>query len=100
VRYFHHHLRGAALDLVVYGGLAEFSYTIYQPGTVGTDQIGDGAIAGAVNIMRKLCGADWVPNEVLLAHRRPADVEPYRQLFRAPILFNAERNAITFPASS
>lgn len=99
VRYFHHHLRGAALDLVVYGGLAEFSYTIYQPGTVGTDQIGDGAIAGAVNIMRKLCGADWVPNEVLLAHRRPADVEPYRQFFRAPILFNAERNAITFPAS-
>ena len=99
VRYFHHHLRGAALDLVVDGGLAEFSYTIYQPGTEGTDQIGDGAIAGAVNIMRELCGTDWVPNEVLLAHRRPANVGPYRKFFRAPILFNAERNAITFPAS-
>ena len=99
VRFFHHHLRGAALDLVVDGGLAVFSYTIYQPGTEGTDQVGDGAIAGAVNVMRELCGSHWTPNEVLLAHRRPADVEPYRQFFRAPILFDAEQNAITFPAS-
>jgi AraC-like DNA-binding protein len=99
VRYFHHHLRGAALDLVVHGGLAVFSYTIYQPGTEGTDQVGDGAIAGAVNIMRQLCGSDWSPNEVMLAHRRPGDVEPYRQFFRTPILFDAEQNAITFPES-
>ena len=56
-------------------------------------------MAGAVNIMRGLCGADWNPSEVMLAHRRPADVEPYRQMFRAPIRFDAEQNALIFPKS-
>ena len=56
-------------------------------------------MAGAVNIMRGLCGAQWTPSEVMLAQRRPAHIEPYRQFFRAPILFNAEQNAISFPAA-
>ena len=99
VRFFHHHLRGASIDLVVDGQLAVLDYMIYQPGTEATDQIGDGAMAGAVNIMRGLCGADWSPCEVMLAHRRPAAVEPYRRLFRAPIRFDAEQNALIFPAS-
>jgi AraC-like DNA-binding protein len=99
VRFFHHHLRGASIDVVVEGELAILDYTIYQPGTEATDQIGAGAMAGAVNIMRGLCGADWNPSEVMLAHRRPADVEPYRRIFRAPIRFDAEQNALIFPAS-
>jgi len=99
VRFFHHHLRGASIDVVVDGELAIFDYTIYQPGTEATDQIGAGAMAGAVNIMRGLCGADWNPGEVMLAHRRPADVDPYRRIFRAPIRFDAEKNALIFPAS-
>ena len=99
VRFFHHHLRGASIDVVVEGELAILDYTIYQPGTEATDQIGAAAIAGAVNIMRGLCGADWNPSEVMLAHRRPADVEPYRRIFRAPIRFDAEQNALIFPAS-
>jgi AraC-like DNA-binding protein len=99
VRFFHHHLRGASIDVVVDGELAVFDYTIYQPGTEATGQIGAGAMAGAVNIMRGLCGADWNPSEVMLALRRPANVEPYRRLFRAPIRFDAEQNALVFPAS-
>ena len=99
VRFFHHHLRGASIDVVVAGELAILDYTIYQPGTEATGQIGAGAMAGAVNIMRGLCGADWNPSEVMLAHRRPADVEPYRQMFRAPIRFDAEQNALIFPKS-
>ena len=99
VRFFHHHLRGASIDLIIEDQLAVFDYTIYQPGTVGTDHVGAAAMAGAVNIMRGLCGTQWTPNEVMLAHRRPANVEPYRQFFRAPILFDAEQNAIAFPAA-
>jgi AraC-like DNA-binding protein len=99
VRFFHHHLRGASTDVVFEGQVAFLSYTIYQPGTVGTDHIGAAAMAGAVNIMRGLCGAQWTPSEVMLAQRRPAHIEPYRQFFRAPILFNAEQNAISFPAA-
>jgi AraC-like DNA-binding protein len=99
VRFFHHHLRGASIDVVVDGELAMFDYTIYQPGTEATDQVGAGAMAGAVNIMRALCGADWNPREVMLAHRRPKDATPYRRVFRAPIRFDAEQNALVFQAS-
>ena len=99
VRFFHLHVRGASIDVIVDGDLAIFDYTIYQPGTEVTDQIGAGAMAGVVNTMRELCGADWNPSEVMLAHRRPVDVEPYRRLFRAPIRFDAEQNAVIFPTS-
>jgi AraC-like DNA-binding protein len=99
VRFFHHHLRGASIDVVVDGEIALFDYMIYQPGTEATDQVGAGAMAGAVNIMRALCGAEWNPREVMLAHRRPTDAAPYRRIFRAPIRFDAEQNALVFQAA-
>jgi AraC-like DNA-binding protein len=45
-----------------------------------------------------LVGADWNPTEVLLPRAAPADSEPYRRHFRAPIRFNQEIATIVFPA--
>jgi AraC-like DNA-binding protein len=50
------------------------------------------------NIMRELCGADWRPIEAWFAHRRPADVGPFRRFFRVPLRFDAEQFALVFPA--
>ena len=36
---------------------------------------------------------------MLLAHAPPADASPYRRLFRCPVRFNAELNALRFPGS-
>ena len=98
VRYFHLHARGVSLSLTVHDDAATWGYTIHLPHTVATDQVGDGAAAAMLNIMRSLCGPEWAPAEVLLAHRRPADERPYRQVFRAPLRFDAESNGLTFPA--
>lgn len=46
--------------------------------------------------MRELCGAGWVPSEVLIAHAPPADTSPYRRLFRCPVRFDCELNALRF----
>jgi AraC-like DNA-binding protein len=46
------------------------------------------------NIMRALCGPDWLPREVRLAHRRPANVQPFRRFFQAPLQFDAEQDAL------
>lgn len=98
VRYLHLHVGGAVTTLKVYGDVAVFGYDIYQPQVEATDQIGDGAVAIMFNIMCTLCGPDWKPIEVLFAHRKPKDVEPFRRFFRAPLRFDAEQNALQFSA--
>jgi AraC-like DNA-binding protein len=98
VRFFRHHTRGAKATLTVEGQLAFFGYQFVRPGTKGADQVGDGALAVMLNIMQSLCGPGWKPSQVTLAHRKPDDVEPFRRLFRAPLLFDAEQNALVFLA--
>jgi AraC-like DNA-binding protein len=97
--YLHLHDRGAVVVLSAQNGVARIAYAIYAPGVEGSEQIGEGAIAISCNVLRSLCGADWSPTEVLLAGRRPADARPYRRFFRAPVRFDAEQNALVFPAA-
>jgi len=83
--------------LEVEGDTAIFSYAVYQPGMESADQITDGAIACTVNAIRALLGADWAPMEVLLPRGQPADTEPYRRHFRAPVRFDHEMAALVLP---
>lgn len=98
VRFFHHQTRGANATLAVDGQLAYFGYEVRQSGNPGTAQVVDGALAVMLNIMQSLCGPGWQPSQVTFAHRRPDDVEPFRRFFRAPLLFDAEQNALVFLA--
>ena len=98
VRYFHLHARGAVLTLDIDGDLATLSYGIYQPQVEAADQIGDGAVAMLLNIVRALGGPDWTPVEVRFAHRRPQDVGPFRRFFHAPLRFDAEQYGLVFSA--
>lgn len=97
VVYHHLNSQGGVVFMREYGAVAEFGYAIYHRGGVGTRQIYDGVLAALVNIMRELCGPGWVPGEVLLAHAAPADASAYRRLFRCPVRFNSELNALRFP---
>ena len=97
--YLHLHDRAAVVVLSAQDGVGRIAYAIYAPGVESSEQIGEGAIAITCNVVRSLCGADWAPTEVLLAGRRPADVRPYRRFFRAPVRFDAEQNALVFPAA-
>jgi AraC-like DNA-binding protein len=99
VRHFHLHARGATVSLAVKGDMTTLAHDIHLPHTEATDQVGDGAAAMMLNVMRTLCGPDWRPTEVLLAHRRPVDERAYRRVFQAPLCFDAECNGLTFPAS-
>ena len=98
VRYLHLHVSGAVPTLTVDGDSAMLGYEIYQTRVEATDQVGDGAVAVMFNIMRALCGPDWKPVEVQFAHRKPADIGPFRRFFRVPLVFDAEQNALVFAA--
>jgi AraC-like DNA-binding protein len=99
VRYFHLRVRGAVVTLAVDGDAASLGYEIVQRHGEAADQIADGALAFECNILRTLCGADWMPSEVCFAHREPADAGPYRRLFQCPLSFDTARNALVFSAS-
>ncbi len=96
IRYLHLHVRGATTALSVDSGLAVFEYQIYQAGALGNDQVGEGAVAAAFNILRDLCGDDWKPIEVRFAHRKPDDVTLFRQFFGVPLRFDSEQYAVVF----
>jgi len=92
----HRYVRGGVPYLMVRGGMAWAGYAIYHQGIEGIDHFCDGAIAIGFNMMRELCGA--LPDEVLLSRRPPADIRPYRRLFRVPVHFDAEQSTLVFPA--
>jgi len=98
VRHLHLHTNGASTALIDYGQVALLTYDIHEASAPANDQVADGALAVIVNVMRELCGADWNPAQVMLAHRKPADARAFGAFFRAPVLFDADRNAVAFHA--
>lgn len=91
--------RGAVPALTMYHGSVLLTYSVYQPDVESAEQISDGALAVAVNALRALCGSEWNPAEVLLPRTAPANCEPYRRFFHAPVRFNQESATLVFPES-
>jgi AraC-like DNA-binding protein len=96
VNYLHLHSRGAVMALDVDHTLAMLTYDAYQPNVEGTSQTGSGAVAMMVNVMRTLCGPDFLPIEARFSCRTPNDVRPFRSFFRVPLRFDAEHYALVF----
>ena len=89
--------QGGVATLHMSGNETRLGYAIHLSGVLAADQIYDLSIALACNIMRGLCGEAWRPAGVLLSHRPPRDLLPYRHFFRAPLSFNADQCAVVFP---
>jgi len=92
--YIHLYYGGQTLTLEEHGDVAVMSYAITSPGVEAVDQIEDGALAIFFNVLRSLCGPDWLPLEVRFAHRRPKNVRPFIRAFQTTLTFDAERSAL------
>ena len=91
--------RGAIVHVERHADTVILSYSVYEPGGgEGVGQLSDGALAAALRVICELCGPKLEPSEVLIPRRQPADLEPYRRVFRAPVRFNEEAAALVFPA--
>jgi AraC-like DNA-binding protein len=99
VRHFELHDRGGRLTLQRSGGASLIGFAVVEPGVDEPGQLQDLAMAMAFNIMRSLCGEGWIPTEVLLPRRRPTEMAPWKNFFRAPVRFGADRCALVFPSS-
>jgi AraC-like DNA-binding protein len=90
--------RAVVASMSVGDGMALLTFVVYSPQAESANQISDASLAIAVNALRTLCGPEWSPTEVLVPRMTPADPEPYRRLFRAPVRFNQESATLVFPA--
>lgn len=99
VRHLDLHDQGATLTLLTNKQSTFLDYAIHLPGVKAADQIYDLSMTMACNIMRSLCGPKWNPTEVLLARQPPKNSTRYQKLFRAPIHYKADQNAIVFPST-
>lgn len=66
-------------------GVGSFGYVVVASKLENEDQIVDGAMAIAFNIMRSLCGPSWRPDRVQLTRDPPRDKTPFSRFFAAPI---------------
>jgi len=90
---------GASIVSVsVEGEFSSLNYAIYEPGIEGTSQVYQMVSAVACNVLRDLCDPKWAATEVQLPFRRPGDVRPFRDFFRAPLRFDSHRMALVFPS--
>jgi AraC-like DNA-binding protein len=90
--------QGGAAYFNVYGGTAALGFAVFHPSASRLAPAFDVALASLVSGARELCGPDWRPDEVYVPHARPAVDAPYRDSFRCPVHFDAERAEIRFPA--
>lgn len=95
----HLHDRAGITTRTTDGNTATLGYSLFAGPVAGVDQIYDGTLVIAQNIMRLLCGPQWKARAVLLSRRRPDNVRPYQQVFQCPIEFDAESSSLVFPAS-
>jgi AraC-like DNA-binding protein len=96
VKHLDLHDQGGVGMLQIQGRVARLGYAIYQPGVEAAEQIYDLSIAIVCNLMRRLCGENWNPAEVVLPRKVPKDLAVYNRFFRAPLRFNADQCALVF----
>jgi AraC-like DNA-binding protein len=94
--HFHVHNPGAAVHIIEDGLFITFRYTILQENMQGREQVLDEAMAVEFNVMRALCGDNWLPKEVHFAHAPPPDLVPFGKFFRAALRFEQDETALVF----
>ena len=96
VRYQRIIAEGADLDFQPCAQGYRLSLTIIGDRLPPARQSAEGSLAGCLTFCRWLTGTPLLPLEVSFQGQLPDDLEPYRQLFQAPLRFDAPRYALLF----
>ena len=88
--------RGLNVTLDEDQGYAVLGYTARSE-FPGRDALLTAYLAGGMTSLRMIFGEQWKPALVRVAHRRPASLQAWARLFRAPVLFDQPRHEILFP---
>lgn len=93
---FYLHDSGGILFLDKGSSLASLGYRVIVPRAGSLVHVHDMCIACLCLVLRSFCGADWSPAKVELTRAEPTDAARYKAFFRAPVVFGARTNALSF----
>lgn len=81
------------------GDRATIGYRRDESGPPHAYHAAECAIAGYVIMARQLVGIDWTPIETTFTHPAPKSTSEHRRIFRSPVRFGADINAVVLEAS-
>ncbi|MGV8916653.1 MAG: AraC family transcriptional regulator [Pseudomonas sp.] len=84
------------LDLRQIGGRYQFRFCVPEGGIAPAAESMDAFAAIYVRTCRNRLGRDYAPLAVYLQRPKPADPQPWHDVFRAPIFFGAKENLLEF----
>lgn len=91
---------GAVVYLYKSGQDFVFGYGIYDRVSPGSRQLYELSVSAESNIVRDLTAGQVTPSEILLCHKPPDDLRPYRAILKTPVRFNEHQCCLIIPGSA
>jgi AraC-like DNA-binding protein len=85
---------GVAIDLLSDDAWPMWVYRVSEAQIWPRQQDAEYSISSMCNMIRMVRGASWTPVEVHFEHAAPADLRPYKRIFRSPVRFQQPANAV------
>ena len=98
-RYLHVYDSAAKWFFTTEGNRGYLGYVLTDLGIEPLRQSYEYGMAIMVNTLRMMVGSQWAPQEVQFAHPEPEDTSEHHRIFRAPVLFGCETNALVIELS-
>lgn len=96
-RFIHIENRAVAIHVVEEHDQCALQHTLRVPTRFGGSQFIEASLALDLRMARMVLGDEhWSPVRLELSHPAPSDTRTQRALFRCPIEFGADRNALVF----
>jgi AraC-like DNA-binding protein len=93
-RYLHVYDSSAKWFFTSEGNRGYIRYVLMDLGSEPLRQSNEHGMAIVVNTLRMMVGSHWAPEEVQFAHEAPEQTSEHHRIFRAPVVFGCETNAI------
>src|SRR5262245_38161295 len=98
-RYLHVYDSSAKWFFTVEGNRGYIRYVLTDIGFEPLRQINEHGMTLIVNTLRMMVGSQWAPQEVQFAHEAPEQTSEHHRIFRAPVVFGCETNALVIELS-
>jgi AraC-like DNA-binding protein len=98
-RYLHVYDSSAKWFFTGEGNRGYIRYVLADLGIEPLRQSNEHAMIIVVNTLRMMVGSQWAPQEVQFAHQAPEDASEHHRIFRAPVMFGCETNALVIELS-
>jgi AraC-like DNA-binding protein len=98
--HFHLNCRSAMAVVRLEGNEAMLGYMLSDGNLPAFQELQDGVLAVALNLMRQIISPDWTPRLVHMMRRTPSHPEVYERFFGAPCVFDQPRSELVFPTET